>query len=438
MSTADCLYDPKATEPFFSPSPTLETANPDLSPVSEALSAPSPSPPPRSRVEITRRLHRDTEVLLHSLTNNPELHLPPGISNSGSAMTDRAEGTDPVEPPIGAGDAGSASTLPAGENALSASDLKATATAAVKAHEASSQSRERPVSNDPDSRHDSAQDKVPQLSPAKRQEITGRHSPALRLQTTPQALPTRELHPETITTSPTLSKHIIPSYDGAAGTLPAFHASSPTRDGSALSPQGEKLPSLQQVVGGQFGPLGELAEVATQQRDPRMPSHHQSPSFGSGTAQSPRIPHPHYGAAAPSPYYVPNSARSPTSTVSDQFYASPMQYPGTAYYADRRTSNLPEGHPHHPPSLPSASSSADSHAPTSSSMDGYSTAQTTPGEMPDGTPRPILPPPPGMPQSAVMVTGGFKCDHPECTAPPFQTQYLLRYVYRASFEGNRC
>jgi hypothetical protein len=43
-----------------------------------------------------------------------------------------------------------------------------------------------------------------------------------------------------------------------------------------------------------------------------------------------------------------------------------------------------------------------------------------------------LPPPPGVGASIGLVpghgAGGFKCDHPGCTAVPFQTQYLLKYV----------
>jgi hypothetical protein len=124
-----------------------------------------------------------------------------------------------------------------------------------------------------------------------------------------------------------------------------------------------------------LGPLGELAEVATQQ-DPRIPSRHHSQSFSSSTAQSPML-HYHYAQTSPSPYYV-RSVKSPTSTISDQMYTSPTQFPGAAYYSDRRSSAATEHPLPHPPSLPSASSSADSHGPTNSSIDGYSTAQTTP------------------------------------------------------------
>lgn len=39
--------------------------------------------------------------------------------------------------------------------------------------------------------------------------------------------------------------------------------------------------------------------------------------------------------------------------------------------------------------------------------------------------RPVLPPPPG---TLPAMTGTFKCEHHDCKAPPFQTQYLLKYV----------
>ena len=119
--------------------------------------------------------------------------------------------------------------------------------------------------------------------------------------------------------------------------------------------------------------------------------------------------------------------RSPTSTTSDQMYNSPTLFSAAAYYDDRRSSAPMDHPPRLPPSLPSASSSGDSHGATSSSIDGYSTAQTTPNEASDSTPRPILPPPPGMPHGAVLIGSGFRCDYPGCNSVPFQTQYLLRY-----------
>ncbi|KAK5136244.1 hypothetical protein LTR08_003851 [Meristemomyces frigidus] len=133
---------------------------------------------------------------------------------------------------------------------------------------------------------------------------------------------------------------------------------------------------------------------------------------------------------------------SPTSTISEipqQTYGSPQQYATAgAYFNDRRTSATAESAMPFPPSLPSASTSAgESYGHTGLGTEGYSTSQTTPiDQVPtgDGTPRPILPPPPGMPQSMVLMTG-LTCDQPGCTAAPFQTQYLLsshRNVHSAS------
>ena len=58
--------------------------------------------------------------------------------------------------------------------------------------------------------------------------------------------------------------------------------------------------------------------------------------------------------------------------------------------------------------------------------DAYSTAHTTPIDIPDDSPRPMPPPPPKQPQNATLIPTGFKCDYPGCTAIPFQTQYLLK------------
>ena len=147
----------------------------------------------------------------------------------------------------------------------------------------------------------------------------------------------------------------------------------------------------------------------------------------------PYHPHPYPLSAQTTPSSYPSySARSPTSTISDPVYGSPTQYPyPMAYYTDRRTSTI-IGNVPHPPSLPSASSSADSYGAASSSADGYSTAHTTPlesGSAIDGTARPILPPPLGMHQNVVTLSSGFTCDYEGCNAAPFQTQYLLRFVF---------
>ena len=273
------------------------------------------------------------------------------------------------------------------------------------------------------------------LSSAARPQRSGRASP-LKLQTNSETAPQPV---ETISNSPTLRKHVIPVAEGTVGTLPAFQPASPIKERFAGSPQSEKLPSFRQVTGQIAGQLSELAEFAelAAQRDLRS-SHQNNQSAGSAASPSSMIPlhHPYPTSSQTSPSgYYDFSARSPTSTVSEHpQYGSPPQYPSTAYFTNRRSSASTGNSMPHPPSLPSASSSGESlstHA--SSSTDGYSTAHTTPidaGSLAEGTPRPmpILPPPPGMPQSAMVLPPGFKCGYPGCIAPPFQTQYLLRYV----------
>ncbi|KAK0265998.1 hypothetical protein LTR57_003561 [Friedmanniomyces endolithicus] len=239
---------------------------------------------------------------------------------------------------------------------------------------------------------------------------------------------------DTIKDSPILGKHVVSIPQGNPNTLPIVQPTSPIQErGAAGSPT--RLPSFQQFN----GQLRELAEAASiEPRVQRPQSRHHSRSISSATAPSPRLPyHPFAGPIQTSPgSQYDYGARSPTSTISEvahPVYGSPIQYTvQAAYYADRRRASVATDHPGPyalPASLPSASST-ESQGHASSTPDGYSTAHTTPtnqalsGEN-MSRPVPILPPPSGMPQNAMMVLGGFECDWDGCTAPPFQTQYLL-------------
>lgn len=318
-------------------------------------------------------------------------------------------------------------------------DLQKFAALAMRVGERSPQ---RLVSR-PVHRVDSAQDSsesVPQLAPEKRPQRSGRASP-LKLNTEPPSMANlpAALAEDSITKSPTLSKHMIQVEEKVTSSLPPVQGNSPTADTSATSPKKKSLPPFRQ--------LADLADIASQQqgtpqdaRAPTQHSHQHSHSFSSTTSQSPMVPyHPSYtNSAQTSPVSYHGFARSPTSTVGEGFtYGSPSQYPGSAYYADRRTSVANESSHTYPtpvPSLPSNPSSGESQVGNAgSSTDGYSTSHTTPVEAgplpPDGMQRPILPPVPGMPAGlAGISTGGFTCDYPGCTALSFQTQYLLRYV----------
>ncbi|QIW98142.1 hypothetical protein AMS68_003660 [Peltaster fructicola] len=218
--------------------------------------------------------------------------------------------------------------------------------------------------------------------------------------------------------SPTLSRQTSDTAD----TLRPLDAVSPSQE-SLASPARERLPSITQLTQQlTTHSLPALAEAATQQEARSQAYHHHSHSYGSNGPQSPLLSH-HQQSPVTFPAF-PNglNARSPTTAISDTpYYQSPQTY-GQPYgfYAHRRPSTAADQPATVPPSLPSASSSGDSMGPTGSSMDGYSTAHTTPidpSQSTDTTPRAnpgMLPPP-----------GGFKCPYEGCNALPFQTQYLL-------------
>lgn len=316
--------------------------------------------------------------------------------------------------------------------------LKATAAAAMEASIQTARLQQESNHLVERTRIDSAQcssNSVPQLpseKPSGHSEIKA--SPDIR--TSPSRDEARRgASTDSIADSPTLRKHAIPIEEGV-NTLPVVQPTSPNREAAAApasSPTGQSLPSFRQLTG-QLGQLTDLAEAATQQ-DARVPPtlHHHSQSISSAS-HSPLMaffpPYPNNAHTSPTAYYQPDP-RSPASATGEAHqYGSPKQYPVTAYYTDRRRSSaIAETTPIFPPpmpSLPTHSSSGESHGHASSSTDGYSTTHTTPIDgpiPPEGIRRPMLPPPPGM---TVVPLEGFRCDYPGCTAPPFQTQYLLR------------
>jgi hypothetical protein len=256
----------------------------------------------------------------------------------------------------------------------------------------------------------------------------------LKIQTTgpdPEA-PHRHQERDSISASPTLSKHVLPSAEVHGQNLAPFEPPSP----STSSPKAERLPSIHQITSS----LTELAEAATQEipRQQQGFSHHHSQSFSSAMSQSPILSghaYPPSLQTSPQAYYpAAMMARSPTSTIGESHYASPPAYPHYGAYSHRRASMV-DGAPPIMPRLPTASSSGDSYCGyPSSGTEGYSTNHTTPIDIShtaEHTPRPMLPPPPGMhaiplPPPPIMVPGPYQCDVPDCNAGTFQTQYLLK------------
>jgi hypothetical protein len=265
-------------------------------------------------------------------------------------------------------------------------------------------------------------------------------------------------------TSPTLRDYAIPPYRGS--TLPAITSmpppNSPPQPNSNAVSHSERpnLPSL-------HSHLNQLAEAAekesTQPYDPRAngASSGPRPSFPSvvvGAGRSP--PTASAGLAGPGrpriqymttheqqkyqqpTHYSPPSqySQAQSSPVSTYSEASPQD----AFPHGRELPSLspqPVSHPYYFNRRPSqASENGPPYAPAQQPESSYppppttdSSAQASTGGTPrdhrmsiDETAHPAptasLPPQ----QAAPAPVGGFRCDHPGCTAAPFQTQYLLK------------
>lgn len=231
---------------------------------------------------------------------------------------------------------------------------------------------------------------------------------------------------ESLVTSP-LSAH-LKDPDSPAQKLPAIQHGSP-KDGPS-SPR-TRLPS---VVG-----LIEMADQANENVDAlrrRQSSFSVSPTL-QFPAQSARSP----GGLPPLNHTSPTFTQSDTTSPRDYRSArSPPSATGTSsyFFPPRRASAASEtSPPGFAPALASASTS---------STDGTSpSTQPTPIETHrmsiDGSAsNPIILPPPvpsiggatnlaNAPLPGAAAPGeGFKCEFPGCGAPPFQTQYLLKYV----------
>ncbi|KAL9121930.1 MAG: hypothetical protein Q9187_001508 [Circinaria calcarea] len=228
--------------------------------------------------------------------------------------------------------------------------------------------------------------------------------------------------------SPNLRQYAIPISEGSPmETLPAMQSSPPQ---TLKSPKGQhSLPSL-------HAQLGSLADAPTLQENSNRSNgigHQGRPPFSSinSSVHSPpndlnlshatqfttiqnrasgRYP-PVYPSTQPSPASSLSEASSRDAFIKGQDLTN-MSPPGRvgAHYSNGM---IPQNE-----------------LPTPISAGGYpSTSSFSADTSPNGDRmnidegRSVLPPPPG---SASSVNGNFKCDHDGCTAPPFQTQYLLK------------
>lgn len=212
--------------------------------------------------------------------------------------------------------------------------------------------------------------------------------------------------------SPKLLKHkIAPSEGSPLETLPAIQSS--TNPQTAKSPNSnQNLPSIQNLA----LPIDAPSPKENEARSLVMNSRHTfpmpSPSAGPLTSRSTTFPSPQTRMNGRFTHSYPPTQPSSASTYSEASPREPYQH------SQDTTSMSPPGkrersfYPHGPTPksddlTPSTSSADTPLSGDSLSMDG---------------PRPILPPLVNGP----YVGGVFKCEHPGCTALPFQTQYLLK------------
>ena len=228
------------------------------------------------------------------------------------------------------------------------------------------------------------------------------------------------------TISPILQKFTIPVSEGSSETLPAMQ-SSPTQ--SMKSPIGQQsLPSL-------HAQLGSLAD------GPVIPDNgvrsnglvHQGRQSFVNTTGSMNSPSKDLGLSRGTQYHaIPNrvnghftpgypaSHPSPASTLSE---ASPRE----GYSRSQEPTSMSP--PSRFPPYSDAMTPQSDQAATPISADSYASAATFPDTPPNGDrmnieeSRPMLPP---LSAGGPLTGAGFKCDYSGCTAPPFQTQYLLK------------
>ncbi|KAI9707391.1 MAG: hypothetical protein M1836_000352 [Candelina mexicana] len=268
--------------------------------------------------------------------------------------------------------------------------------------------------------------------------------------------PTAATIGDSLATSPTMRNNTMPvSQRSPQQTLPAIQAHSPSKSHSSSSPRGERnLPPLSQLT-----QLAEAAEkeAGTPTYDSRsngMMAHtrHSFSSTSGGAGQSPptksaipasqdrRMPGPFpngkiQGPMQPSQYQQPypppqSSPASSYSEVSphetfrqshDPAEVSPQPPPSHQgshpYYYKRRASQATENAPPYAAASSESHPSTESFSPATNPTPGDHRTSIDSNQLSNGhaQQQPMGP----------LAAGGFKCDYPSCSAPPFQTQYLL-------------
>ncbi|KEQ85817.1 hypothetical protein M438DRAFT_344262 [Aureobasidium pullulans EXF-150] len=254
---------------------------------------------------------------------------------------------------------------------------------------------------------------------------------SLRTMTNTTSMPEYTYLDRANTDSPSQRAHSIHAIGAVPPSLYPLLRPDGTPEEPSSSSRTDRLPGFHQ--------LSQIADSAAEASDPRptgLPN--LSTYSGQIIAQTASTSHPHFPPSqksSPSTNFMLLGHASPTNTRTDDTYVnshSPASFSAPNNFDSRRKS-AQNGRP--PPFIPSMSSigttsstdtmvSLQSHQ--SSEAGGYSTNHTTslestPSSL-DGTPKTS-----GVPrlQSSTSASAGFPCEYPGCTAPPFQTQYLL-------------
>ena len=238
--------------------------------------------------------------------------------------------------------------------------------------------------------------------------------------------------PRSVATSPSLRQYAIPVSEGSPmETLPAMQSSSP--------PHASKSPHAQQSLPSLHAQLGTLVDARSGSENGHRTNGVAHPPWTSfstpGSVQSPPMNsmpcrpsqftnlHGHKNGPFQPPY--PPTQMSPISTFSESSPREPFRR------SQDPTSMSPPGKPDHPQYYHNGpATQSDAQTPLSAeshqSAGSFSTDTSANGDCINVNSGRVILPPLGM--NGPLMSGMFRCDHAGCTAPPFQTQYLLKLV----------
>ena len=213
--------------------------------------------------------------------------------------------------------------------------------------------------------------------------------------------------------SPKLRKHTIaPSEGSPMETLPAIQSSPNSQTGKSPSTP-QNLPSLHNLdlpMDARSSNENDLRSLGMNQRH-TFPL--QSPSTGPLKSRTTTFPSSQTRRNGPFTHPYPPHPSPATSTYSEASPRDPYQHSQDA------TSMSPPGQRERGVYTHGSTSHNDELTPSTSSTDTPLSADSM---NLDGSR--VLPPL----MNGPYVGGVFRCEHPGCTAQPFQTQYLLKYA----------